>query len=524
MGILAQDLRYALRMLVKKPGFTVVAVWTLALGIGANSAIFSVVNAVLLQPLPYKNADRLMAVWATTRALGENQNKASDRSFVAWRDHNQVFDDITAYTQWSFTLTGGGDPEKLDGAMVTAGFFSTLGAEPMLGRILVSGEDQPGRENVVVLGYGFWKRRFASDRDIVGRTLTLDGKSVEVVGVMLEQFHPPVGDADLWKPFALEPDSKVEKGIYQTIARLKAGITPFQAQAQLDSLAEQLQREKPDKFADQGIRIVPLHEQVTGGVRDLFLILLGAVGFVLLIACANVANLLLARAAARAKEMAIRAALGAGRWRVIRQLLTESIVLALAGGVVGVLLALWGVDSLVALSPEGIPRLNEVKVDGQVLLFLLGVSLLTGVIFGLAPAIQIARSDLQAVLKEGGRSGPAGGGRPRLRNALVIGEVALSLMLLIGAGLLIRSFVRLSSVDAGFRAKNLLTVRVWLNPTKYGDPQSQSNLSGNAIEKIAPLPGVQSAAAAMFLPLSGADANTTVTIEDRAAAPASEQP
>lgn len=523
MDTLILDLRYGIRTLVRKPGFTAVAIVTLALGIGANSAIFSVVNAVLLRRLPYKDPTRLVGVWATNRNTGENQENANDRLFVAWRDRNQVFESIAGYLNWSFTLTGGGEPERLDGAIVTAGFFSTLEASPFLGRTFQRGEDDKGKDDVVVLSFGMWKRRFNSDLGIVGQYVTIDGKRATIVGVMPQSFHSPGGEVELWKPNALEPEGEVQKGIYRTIARLKPGINAAQAQAQLDMLSSQLERERPDKLGGVGARVVGLQEQTVGDIRTLFLVLLGAVGFVLLIACANVANLLLSRSAMRAKEMAIRAALGASRGRVIRQLLTESLLLSVGGGAVGVLLALWGVDALLALQPEGIPRLTEVKLDGQALLFLLGVSLLAGIISGFAPALMAKAKNLQLVLKESGQRSGAGAGRGGLRSVLVIGEAALSLMLLIGAGLLIRSFFNLSSVNPGFDAKNVLTVPVWLSPTSYSDPKSQASFSTDAIDRLSSLPGAQSVAATMFLPLGGSNAHTELTIEDRGSAAAGEQ-
>jgi putative ABC transport system permease protein len=540
MGTLLQDVRYGVRMLMKRPGFTFVAVLALALGIGANTAIFSVVNAVLLRPLPFKEPERLVMVWGSAPQLGFDVLPATAAESLDWREQNKVFDQVAAFKSWAWTMTGTGGPEQIWGARVNANLFPALGVKPILGRTFLPEEDRVGGNKVVVMGQGLWQRSFGSDPSIIGRTIELSGQSYTVVGIMPQGFKFPGGEnmlsglqfspkTEMWEPLALTDKELSERGTHNlaVIARLKAGATFAQAQAEMSSIALHLSEQYPKFNKGIGIKLVPLHEQVVGDVRPALLILLGTVGFVLLIACANVANLLLARAASRSREIAIRTALGASRLRVVRQLLTESVLLALVGGFCGLLLALWGIDALGAFIPENIPRAGEIGVDGRMLGFTLVISLLTGLIFGLAPALQASRSDVNESLKEGARGASAGLGRNRFRSLLVIAEVALALMLLIGAGLLMRSFQRLQQVDPGFDAKNVLAMEIvlpFVAPSNYTKPEQQAEFFHQAVERTSALPGVQAAALVSSLPLSGAFESTDLVIEGQPPPPDGEGP
>ncbi len=490
METLWQDLRFGFRMLAKSPGFTAVAVLTLALGIGANTAIFSVVNAVLLRPLDYSDPDQLYVLWGHHPQIG--REVASLPDFVDWREQNQSFEDLAAMSRRSMNLTGRGEAERVIGARVSASLFPLLRVETIRGRAFSPEEDRPGAERVAILSHGLWQRRFGSDPAFVGETITLDGESYAVIGVAPPEFQFP-GRVEVWIPLAMEVDPTERRGDFLLVlGRLKPGVTQEQAQAEMTTIAQRLEQQYPNSNTKWGIEIVSLHEQVVGNIRPALLVLLGAVGFVLLIACANVANLLLARAAAREKEIAVRAALGAGRGRLVRQLLTESLLVAIIGGALGLLLALWGIDILLALNPDDVPRLSGVGVDGWVLGFTLGISLLTGILFGLVPAVQISRPDLHESLKEGGRTS-GGSLRHRTRHILVVAEVALALVLLIGAGLMIRSFDRLQRVSPGFNPENLLTMRISLPPAKYPERQHVLNFFDQLLERVRSLPGVQSA-------------------------------
>ncbi len=531
METLIQDLRYGLRILLKRPGFTAVAVAALALGIGANSAIFSVVNGVVLRALPYKDPSRLAIVWSRLSSLegkpASPEYPVSAGDFVDWRDQNQSFEQIAAFHSRPFNITGTGEPETLGGVRASASLFSLLGVEPRLGRTFTAEEDQSGAEHVVIISYGLWQRRFGSDDKIIGRKITLNDESYDVVGVMPQGFQfPRKGEmpggfqfprqADVYLPLALTPAQMTDRGrdYLAVVARLKTQATFAQAGAEMDAIADGLKQRYPQSNTNKEINVVSLHQQITGKVRTTLFVLLGAVGFVLLIACANVANLLLARAASRQKEFAIRTALGASRTRVIRQLLTESILLSLLGGTLGVLLSLWGIDLLVALSPANLPRVDAIGLDGRVLGFTFVISLLTGIIFGLAPALQVSKPDLNDALKDGGRSSSIGFRHNRFRSLLVVTEVALSLVLLIGAGLMIRSFVRLLNVDPGLNTRNLLTLDAGLPRGKYTGPQ-QVAFFQQVIERMQALPGVQSVGAVYPLPLSGAEEGMGIGIENR---------
>jgi predicted permease len=504
-------------MLLKKPGFTVMAVITLALGIGANTAIFSVINAVLIKPLPFKEPDRLVKVWPQ-----QAHTSVSKAEMLELRDHSQSFADLAAYSGWSFTLTGSGDPAKLSGARVTANFFSLLGVDAELGRAFLPDEDQPGRSHVVMLSHGLWQSLFGSDQNIAGQVITIDGESHTIVGVLRSDFKFPDSEfprsnLELITPAPLDPNSHNDFVAHylNLVGRLQPGVTVEQAQAEVASIIHDA-RDKfarsPDNYGLQA-RVTPLQKEMVGDTRSTLLILLGAVSFVLLIACANVANLHLARTTARKREIAIRAALGAKRGRIISQLLTESVLLALLGGVAGLLLALWGIDLLVALLPAEVPRLNRIGIDGRVLGFSLGLSILTGVLFGLAPALQGSKPDLQAALKEGSRTATTSVGR-RLRSLLVVTEVALVLMLVIGAGLLIKSFWRRQQVDPGFEAKNVLSLQVAPPATAYEKGERKRVFYRQVIERIAALPGVQAVGGIHLLPMGGNNWNPDLRVED----------
>jgi putative ABC transport system permease protein len=514
---LAQDLRFGGRMLAKRPGFTLVAIITLALGIGANTAIFSVVNTVLLRPLSYKEPDRLMMVWEDASQQGFPRNSTTPANFIDWRDQNQVFEGMAALGRESFNLTGAGEPEKIDGRRVSATLFDLLGVEPQLGRAFLREEDQPGGNRVVIISHGLWQRRFGSDVNIVGKPLTLNGESLTVVGVMPPQFEFPGRDAELWVPLAFDSREATDRGRHflEVVARTKSGITLQQAQAEMDAIAARLRQQYPDASTSTGSVVIPLHEQVVGDIKPALLVLLGAVGFVLLIACANVANLLLARAAVRQKEIAIRVALGAGRLRLMRQFLTESILLAVLGGGVGLLVSLWGINLLRAFIPENISQVKTIEIDARVMGFTLLVSLMTGLIFGLAPMTQASKFDLNETLKEGGRDSAAGSRGSRIRGLLVITEVAVSMILLVGAGLLINSFIRLSNIDPGFRANNLLTMRIMLPQLKYPDHRRRSAFYTDLVRRVEALPGVRSAAVTNWIPLVLQGDTVGISIEGR---------
>ena len=515
-----QDIKFAGRMLWKNKSVTFIAIIALALGIGANTAIFSVVNAVLLKPLPYRDADRLVWIWGNVRG-GSTRASVSPPDFFDYRAQNNSFEHLAASTSVSvpFNLTGAGEPERLNGSAVTTNYFQALGVEPALGRTFLAEEEQEGRNQVVVLSHGLWQRRFGSDTSLVGKTIILDGRGVTVVGVMPAGLQFPQ-TAQQWVPRfnPTHPEMQARAAHFlRPIGRLKPGVTLEQAQAEMDGIARRLEEQYPESNARWSLRLVPLQEQIAGNVRPTLLILLGAVGFVLLIACANVANLLLARAAARQKEIAIRTALGASRARIVRQLLTESLLLAVVGGLVGVVLALWSVDLLVSLSAGRVPRAGEIGIDAVVLGFTLGVSLLTGLVFGLVPALQASKPDFNESLKEGGKSATEGLRRNRIRSALVVAEVALALVLLVGAGLLVKSFIGLQRVSPGFDAENVLTMRIDLSRAKYATPEAAGNFYTQLQERVSALPGVEAVGMISELPLSGQPNDTYFTVEGRPA-------
>ncbi|MCA1627989.1 MAG: ABC transporter permease [Acidobacteria bacterium] len=513
MKTLWQDTRYGLRTLLAKPGFTLVAVITLALGIGATSTIFSFVNGILLRPLPYQDSERLVLIDETAVKRGNSSMGVSFPNFVDWREQNQVFAGVAAYDDRSFALTGGGEPEQLSGAIVSDNTFEILGVKPMLGRTFRPEEDGPDQSDVAILSHGLWERRFGANSGIIGQSIVVNNRARTVIGVMPLGFKFPE-TAELWIPLTPEMKgwTRNDHGI-SAVGRLKPGVTLEQAQADMNAVARRIEEQHPVTNEGMGVNLIPLRDGLVGDYRKALLLLLGVVGLVLAVACANVANLLLARASVRQRELAVRAALGASRWRVFRQLLTESLLLGVTGGVLGLLLALWGLDLLLAAIPVDLPFWMKFNLDWRVLGFAAGMSLLTSLIFGVAPALQAARIDLNETLKEGGRGG-AGASRHRLRRALVIAEVALSLILLISAGLMTRSFLRLQQVNPGLNAENVLTLRVSLPSAKYDMPEKRQDFFKQLLERTRALPGVQSAGAISYLPLSGGGWGRSLTVED----------
>ncbi len=512
-----QDICYGARMLVKNPFFTLIAVLTLALGIGGNTAIFSVVNAVLLRPLPYVEPDRLVIVWGYHPEIGREEASLPD--FADWREQSRSFELMAAAAVRSYSFTGKEEPERLIGAAVTADFFAALRTQPVLGRSFLPEEDRSGAPRVAVLSHGLWQRRFGSKTDVIGRSITLNGLDYTVVGIAPGHLQLP-DKSELWVPLAMDPGQAGRRSDFLlVVARLKTGVNVDQAQLEMNAITARLEQQYPQSNSGWRTNLVPLHEQIVGNFRTTLLVLLAAVGFVLLIACANVANLLLARAAVREREIAIRAAIGAGRGRLVRQLLTESVLLSSLGGVVGTLLAIWGISTLAALGPRNIPRLSEIGIDGWALGFTVLLSLATGMLFGLAPAIQISRLNLSDTLKEGGRVGAAIGGSHRLRPVLVVTEVALSLILLIGAALMIKSLHRLMNLNAGFNRENLLTMQLALPQAKYAADHQVSGFYRQLIENVRGLPGVLSATAVSPLPLGGGGTFWSFAIAGRPAPP-----
>lgn len=519
------DIRYGVRLLFKNPGLTAILVLALALGIGANSAIFSVVNSLLLRPLPYKDSERLVWVWETQPQLSQAPFTPAD--FLDYQSQNKSFEQVATYFTQSLTLTGREEPERLRGSVVSADFFSILGAKPLVGRTLLPQEGQPGAERVAVISQGLWERRFNSDPGVTGKTLTLNGTNFTVVGVMPQDFRYPSLNTDLWlNPRQVIPERSVgstddaranrKNHWLPMIARLKPGVSVAQAQADMEGIARQLGQQYN---SNHGVKVISLQERIVGDVRPTLLALLGAVGLVLLIACANVANLLLARAASRQREFAIRTAHGASRLRVIRQLFTESILLALLGCGVGLLLAYWGVQLLTSALPPDTPRLKEIGLDWRVLGFTLLVSLLTGLIFGLAPALRASAVNLTESLKEGGRGSSEGFRSNRVRSLLVVSEVALSLVILVSAALLVRSYQRLQDVDPGFETSNMLTLQISLPIAKYDDTAKLGTFFQQLVQRLEALPQVKGVTLANDIPLDGDMQTSAPRIEGRANSP-----
>jgi putative ABC transport system permease protein len=526
MGALLQDLRHGARLLLKAPGFTAVAVAALAIGIGANTAIFSVVNTLLIQRLPYPDGERLAVIWEHNIPRDRKNNVISPGNFIHWRELQQSFDDIAAIGMtFNTTLTGHGDPVEIPFQYVTAAFFPVVGVSPATGRAFTEAEDRPDA-HFVVISDRMWKRRLNADPTILQKSITLGGESYSILGVMPPGFSFLDKTVDLWLPVGFSAESRTPRGRWMmAVGRLKNGLTFEQAQRDMVRVHAELTRRFPDFNTGWTARVVPLREQLTGDIRAALYIMLGAVGFVLLIACANVANLLLARATARQRELAVRAALGAGRARLVRQLLAESLVLATAGGIAGLLLAWWALHLLRVVVAERLPiqRLEFVRVDGWVLGFTLLASLVCGIVFGLVPAVSAAGGGLTSALKEGGRAGSAARGK-RARSAFVVVEVALALMLLVGAGLLVRSFMRVLQVDAGFDPDRTITMRVALSGPNYTEPQKRTRFFQTAFDRIDALPGVQAAGAVSFLPITGLGSATGYQVVGQPIPPAGQGP
>jgi putative ABC transport system permease protein len=503
MTTLIQDLRYGLRMLARNPGFTAVAALTLALGIGANTAIFSLVNGVFLRPLDYKDAGRLVFIAATSRERGVKIDVTSYPDFADWRAQNHVFNGLAAYRLQEYDLSGGNQPERIRGVRISEDLLPLLDEKPVLGRTFLPEEFQPGKNHEVLVSDGVWRRLFGSDPGLVGRTLKLNDEIYTVVGIMPPRFgFPPNERALLYAP--LVPDARRNHGWLWAVGRLKSGISLRKAQVEMDTISHRLEQQYPHSNKGQGVNLLPLQEKVVGNLRPAFLVFVCAVSLVLLIACANCANLMLGRATARSRELAVRAALGAGRSRLMRHLLTESALLSFLGGALGLLLAVWGVDILVTLMRKDlpIPRLENIHIDAWVLGFAFLVSLLTGIFFGLAPALAASRVDLNESLKEGSRS-MTGSLRPvQLRSLLVVSEVALSLVLLVGAGLMIRSFLLLSRVETGVNTRNVLALDLSLNESRYAQPHVRTSFLQQVAERVRTLPGVKSASWVTDLPLT----------------------
>ena len=518
MQSLLQELRYGARRLKLSPAFTAVVVLTLALGIGANTAIFSVVNAVLLKPLPYREPDQLVTIEHFYPSLNALQAPVSVSGFVDYRDKLTSFDGMAVQSGWGANLTGIGDPERIQASRVTGQFFSTLGVSAARGRTIVPGEDEQGKDRVVVLSDALWHRLFAGDPAAVGKTLQLNGQSYTIIGIMPSGFRDFFGrTAEMWVPLSFTPQQlsggRTNEWLSLT-ARLKPGVSIETAQTELTVFGEQLKKTYPDQYPpDWTLKTTTFNEKATGRIRPALLMLLGAVGFVLLIACANVANLLLARAASRQKEVAIRTALGASRWHLVRQLLTESVLLALIGGALGLMLAWAGVRALAASSLAGLVAADGIAIDGTVLAFTLGLSVLTGLMFGMVPAVQVSMSRFHDTLKEGGRSVSADRGSHAVRRLLVVAEVALALMLLVGAGLLIKSFTRILGVSPGFEPKNVLTMGISLPAARYPNDTARIAFWDQTLPRLAAIPGVRSVGATTVMPFSGGWSTGSFSIE-----------
>jgi putative ABC transport system permease protein len=520
MNGITQDILYSLRMFRNHPGLTMVVLFTVALGIAANTMIFSVVNAVVLRPLAFKDADRLAFASQTTSDVKIKPFSILD--YYDWRDQNGVFEHLGAFRYENFNLTGDTQPERLQIAMVTANVFPMLGTEPVIGTVFTADDDKVGGNRVVVLSYGLWQRRFGGDRSVVGRTLTLDGQVYTILGVMPPEFrfYPSSSlRAELWMPLGLFTDrwiaSRNARPAIYAVGRLKDGVTIEQARVEMDTIAARLEQQYPETNAGHRAYVVSLHQHLIRDVRTLVLLLLGAVGLVLLIACANVANLLLARAATRQREIAIRSAMGATTLRLIRQLLTESLVLSVLGAIIGLGLAYPGLKFLVSISPTNLPRVAEISIDGRVLWFTFLISVLTGLIFGLTPALHAARPDLSQVLKETGRSSTGVAGK-QIRNLLVVSEVAIALVLLVASILIIRSFIKLVDTNPGFDTSNVLTMQMSLPVDRYPEDWQRRNFTGQLIRQVKGLPSVELAAVVTPLPLSGEGRQTPFTVEGRA--------
>jgi putative ABC transport system permease protein len=518
-----QDLRFGFRQLLAKPGFAAIAILSLALGIGANTAIFSLLDAVLLRPLPFHDPDRLVMVWEDATRVGFPRNTPAPANYADWKAQNRVFEDMAAVNWRSYNLTDEGEPEKVEAQGVTANFFPLLGVKPELGRVFTEEEDQPGRSNVALISYGLWQRRFGGDPALVGKEILLDGQKRTVIGVAPPGFQFLSKETGLWVPMAFSPQELANRGSHYltVVARMKPGVTLQEARADVAAITQRINRDNPVSWSgfEIGSVVISMREQLAGDARQALLVLLVAVGFVLLIACANIANLLLSRGAARYREIALRAALGAGRHRIVRQLLTESVLLAVAGGATGLLFAWLSFSFLKQIIPDAMSLNAGVRIDAKVFGFTLLLSLLTGIIFGIAPALQAAKVDLNEALKQGGGRAGAGAGHHRLRGALVVIEVAMALVLLVGAGLLIQTFLRLRALDIGVNPENVLTLRTALPRNKYGELPKRDAFYQQVLERVRALPGVISAGYTTAAPLTWKGGTNGFTVEGREQGP-----
>ena len=516
MESLLSDARYAVRNLLRRPGFTIIAVVTLALGIGANTAIFSAINALLLKPLPFPELDRVVAIWDKLPSRGVLHNETTVANYLDWQSQTQSFEQLALYRWWSANLTGIDPPERIQGFLVTANFLDTTGMKPIMGRTFLPEENHPGKDAVAVITHSLWQRRFGGDPNILNKTITINSITRTVVGVMPERFNFPKG-AEVYAPLPMTPELMKSRGnhSYYVLGRLKPGFSIVTAQAELDNVTARLEQQFPETNTGWGATIFPIVADTVRTYDTALWIMMGAVGFVLLIACANVANLMLARASGRQKEIALRTALGASRWRIVRQLLTESLIVALIGGVVGVLIGFWGIDALRAANPGEASRFApgwyNLGINTSVLLFTLGLSLLSGIVFGLAPALQASKTNLNDSLKDGSRQ--TTGSSHRLRSSLVVFEVALSLVLLVGAGLLTRSFLSLLKTNPGFNPDHVLTMNLVLPGAKYKDGPARAAFYNDLVQRVKTQPGVESAAVVNYLPLGGANSSDAYLVE-----------
>jgi putative ABC transport system permease protein len=518
MDSLFGDIRYAVRNLIKRPGFTAIALITLALGIGANTAIFSAINALLINPLPFPDQDRVVAIWDKEPSHGVERNEVAVANYLDWRAQSQSFEHLALERWWSTNLTAGDTPERVQGFLVSANFLDALRVKPIMGRNFIEEENQPGKDSVAIITNSLWQRRFGSDPNIVNKTITTNGVVRTVVGVLPEDFNYPKG-AEVFAPIALTPELIKSRGnhSYYVIGRLKPGVSMPGAQAEIDTITARLAAQYPDTNVGLGANVYPIVADTVRMYSTALWVMMGAVGFVLLIACANVANLMLARATGRQKELALRAALGASRWRIVRQLLVESLVIALIGGALGVLVGIWGIDLLRAGNPgeaaKYAPGWKSLGINLPVLVFTLAISLLSGLLFGLAPAWHVSKPELNDALKEGGRQ--TTGGSHRLRGLLVVSEIALSLVLLVGAGLMFRSFLALLKTSPGFNPEGVLTMNLNLPFAKYKEESQRAAFYSDLVHRVEALPGVQSAAVINYLPLGGANSSETFLVEGR---------
>jgi predicted permease len=516
MENLRSDIRYAFRSLLKRPTFTLIAVVTLALGIGANTAIFSAINALLLKPLPFPELDRVVAIWDKLPSRGVLHNEVAMANYLDWQSQSKSFEQLAIYRWWSANLTGVDTPERIQGFLVTANFLDAIGMKPIMGRNFTPEENQPGKDHVAIIAYSLWQRRFGGDPNIVNKTITINSIVRTVIGVMPEHFNFPKG-GEVYAPLAMTPELMSSRGnhSYYVIGRLKPGVSIQSAQAETDNITARLEQQYPETNIGWGATVFPIVADTVRTYDTALWVMMGAVAFVLLIACANIANLMLARATGRQKEIALRTALGASRWRIIRQLLTESVIVALIGGALGILIGFWGIDALRASNPgdaaKFAPGWYQLGINFPTLAFTLGLSLFSGIVFGLAPALQVSKPNLNDSLKEGSRQ--TSGSSHHLRSSLVVFEVALSLMLLIGAGLLARSFLSLLKTNPGFNPDHVLTMNLVLPGAKYKEESQCAAFYNDLVQRVKAYPGVESAAAVNFIPLGGSNSSDSYLVE-----------